>query len=156
MTLGNLMEMHVNRALKISYDEGATVANLGGMTITLEQADQIVRKLGWTEYVPNAFEMIKKTDNLMNYLKKSPLAEGWSDNLWRTTQIVMQNKRGMTYGKTFDRYAMTLGNGKRFTIIHGMEHAGAPYTVYEDGNAIPFAKCRTLNKATESLVQRVN
>lgn len=153
MTLGQLMELHVNGALKIKHEDNSAVALLGGTTqITVEQAESLCAQFGWTEHYINAFDAIAKTNSIMSTFKKSSLFTDWSDTIWNTTEIEFQNKRSNTYGKTFDRYVLYFQNSRRVTIIHGMEHLGASYAIYLDGSSIPSAKCRTLSKVAEYLV----
>lgn len=71
MTLGQLLDLHVSGALKIKYEDGDNTAVLGGSTrITLEQAQQLCYKFGWTEFYLNAFEIIAKTNSMMSSLKR--------------------------------------------------------------------------------------
>lgn len=153
MNLAQLMNLHVSGALKIKYEEGASTAILGGTTeITIEQAAMLCNQFGWTEFFVSPFEIINKTNSMMASLKKSVLSKEWSDDMWERVQVEMQNKRATTYGKTFDRIVLYFTSTKRVTIIHGMEHIGAAYAVYVNGSAIPHAKCRTLGKVAESLL----
>jgi hypothetical protein len=153
MTLGQLMELHMNGALNAKVEEGKDVGSLGGVPLTFEQAQQICSTIGWTEYVLSPFDVIKKTNNLMASIKKSPLMSAWSAGYMKNIQVEMQNKRGRSYGKTFDRFVFYTPEAQ-FTLIHGMENAGGQYVVYERPSAIPFAKCRTIGKALEALADR--
>ena len=155
MTLGQLLDLHVNGALKIKHEDGEPTAVLGGVTrITLQQAEQLCRQFGWTEFYLNAFDIIAKTNSMMSSLKKSAMGTNWEPEFWNYIEVEFQNKRAATYGKTFDRIVMCI-HGNKYTIIHGMEHTGAAYVVYVNGSAIPSAKCRTLNKVAEYLVANV-
>jgi hypothetical protein len=153
MTLGQLMELHMNGALNAKIEEGSDVGTLGGVQLTYEQAQQICATIGWTEYVLSPFEVIKKTNNLMAAIKKSPLMDSWSEGFMKNVQIEMQNKRGRTYGRTFDRFVFYTPD-TAYTLIHGMENAGGQYVIFEKPSAIPFAKCRTIGKALEALASR--
>lgn len=155
MTLGQLLDLHVNGALKIKHETGEQTATLGGTTkITLQQAEQLCRQFGWTELSLNAFEIIAKTNSMIGSLKKSAIGANWTPEFWNYIKVEFQNKKAATYGKTFDRIVLYIG-GNKYTIIHGMEHTGAAYVVYINGSAIPSAKCRTLNKVAEYLVANV-
>lgn len=155
MTLGQLLDLHVNGALKIKYEDGENTAVLGDSTrITLEQAQQLCYKFGWTEFYLNAFEIIAKTNSMMSSFKKSAMGTNWEPEFWNYINVEFQNKRAATYGKTFDRIVLYI-KGNKYTILHGMEHTGAAYVVYVNGSAIPSAKCRTLNKVAEYLVTTV-
>ena len=155
MTLGQLLDLHVNGALKIKHEDGEPTAVLGGVTrITLQQAEQLCRQFGWTEFYLNAFDIIAKTNSMMSSLKKSAMGTNWEPEFWNYIEVEFQNKRAATYGKTFDRIVLCI-RGNKYTIIHGMEHTGAAYVVYVNGSAIPSAKCRTLNKVAEYLVANV-
>lgn len=155
MTLGQLLDLHVNGALKIKHEDGEPTAVLGGVTrITLQQAEQLCRQFGWTEFYLNAFDIIAKTNSMMSSLKKSAMGTNWEPEFWNYIEVEFQNKRAATYGKTFDRIVLCI-HGNKYTIIHGMEHTGAAYVVYVNGSAIPSAKCRTLNKVAEYLVANV-
>lgn len=155
MTLGQLLDLHVNGALKIKHEDEEPTAVLGGITrITLQQAEQLCRQFGWTEFYLNAFDIIAKTNSMMSSLKKSAMGTNWEPEFWNYIEVEFQNKRAATYGKTFDRIVLCI-HGNKYTIIHGMEHTGAAYVVYVNGSAIPSAKCRTLNKVAEYLVANV-
>lgn len=155
MTLGQLLELHVNGALKIKHEDGESTAVLGGATrITLEQAQQLCYTFGWTEFYLNAFEIIAKTNSMMSTLKKSAMGVNWEPEFWNCINVEFQNKRAATYGKTFDRIVLYI-RGNKYTILHGMENTGAAFVVYVNGSAIPSAKCRTLNKVAECLVASV-
>lgn len=156
MTLGRLLELHVNGALKLKHDDGEEFAVLGGTTkINLEQAERLCAQFGWTEHYLNAFEIIEKTNNMMASFKRSALGTGWSPEIWNHTTVEFQNKRAVAYGKTFDRIVLYV-RGNKYTIVHGMEHQGASYVVYINGSAIASAKCRSLNKVAEYLVSVVH
>ena len=162
ITLKELITLQQNGVMKIKYDKDGVepkdlkTAVLGGVEINRDQAEKLVRKFGWTETELTPFEIIKKTDNLISNIRKSAIGKEFTDKQLESTTVELQNKKSVTYDKTFDRFVFYMKKSDRYTVIHGMEHAGAPYTVYENGNAIPFAKCRTLAKAAESLVGRVN
>lgn len=155
MTLGQLLDLHVNGALKIKHEDGESTAIMGGATrITIEQAEQLCRQLGWTDFHLNAFEIIAKTNSMMSSFKKSAMGLNWTPEVWNCINVEFQNKRAAAYGKTFDRIVLYI-RGNKYTIIHGMEHIGAAYVVFVNGSAIPSAKCRTLNKVAEYLVASV-
>lgn len=152
MTLKELFDLQGNGALKISHEDGKDFAVMGGSTqISLEQAEQLCRKLGWAEHYLDSFEILSKTNSMINTLRKSALGVQLSAEVLANTTVEFQNKRAATYGKTFDRIVMNI-KGDQYTIIHGMEHQGAPFVVYVNGSAIASAKCRTLNKVAEYLV----
>lgn len=152
MTLGQLLDLQVNGALKIKHVDGEDTAVLGGSAIiTLEQAEKLCYKFGWTEFYLNAFEIIAKTNSMLNSFKKSAMGTNWEPEFWNYINVEFQNKRAITYGKTFDRIVLYI-KGTKYTIIHGMENTGAAYVVYVNGSAIASAKCRTLNKVAEYLV----
>lgn len=155
MTLGKLLDLHVNGALKIKHEVGSETALLGGSTeITLEQAEQLCHQFGWKEFNLNAFEIISKTNSMMKTLKKSLIGTNWGHDILDSIDVEFQNKKAVSYGKTFDRLVFYIKNNK-YTIIHGMEHAGAAYVVYVNGSAVHSAKCRNLNKVAEYLVGNV-
>lgn len=155
MTLGQLLDLHVNGALKIKHEDGEPTAIMGGSAIiTLQQAEQLCGQLGWTRFHLNAFEIISKTNSLMSTIKKSAIGTNWTPEFMNIINVEFQNNRAATYGKTFDRIVLYI-NRNKYTIIHGMDNTGAPYVVYVNGSAIPSAKCRTLNKVAEYLVANV-
>ena len=155
MTLGQLLDLQANGALKIKHEDGEPTAILGGAAvITIEQAEQLCRQFGWTDLHLNAFEIIAKTNSMMNSIKKSAIGVNWGPDVTNFINVEFQNKRAATYGKTFDRIVFYIRESK-YTIIHGMENTGAAYVVYKNGSAIPSAKCRTLNKVAEYLVANV-
>lgn len=143
MTLGQLRELHLGGALNIKYEKGQSVASIGDMQVTLEQATQLASQLGWIEYVLSPFEIIDKTNKFIRGLKNNLTRE----DMWKA-QVQFQNRHSNEYGKTFDRIVVQtrkLG----FVIIYNMEHAGGKYVVYELGKQIPAAKCRNLKAVSE-------
>lgn len=155
MTLGQLLELQANGALKIKHEDGESTAIMGGAAlINIEQAEQLCRQFGWTEHHLNAFEIIAKTNSMMNSIRKSAIGVNWGPEVTNFINVEFQNRRATSYGKTFDRIVLYI-RGDKFTIIHGMENTGAAYAVYKNGSAIPCVKCRTLNKVAEYLVANV-
>ena len=98
MTLGQIRELHLGGALNIKYEKGKSIASIGDMQITLEQATQLTSQLGWVEYVLSPFEIIDKTNKFIRGLKNNLTRE----DMWEA-QVQFQNKHSTEYGKTFDR-----------------------------------------------------
>ncbi|MBO5388276.1 MAG: hypothetical protein J6A59_09080 [Lachnospiraceae bacterium] len=144
MLLKNLLEMQVNGALNIKYDNEST-ATLGGVTITAEQAQMICGQLGWCECVLHPFELIDKTNKFIRGLKTYLNR----DDVINYGNIIFQNKQSQTYGKTFDRIVIETPYGWGLTILYNMEHSGGKYVIYETGKALAIAKCPNLKKVAE-------
>lgn len=145
MKLAELLNLQVNKALNIKYEEGSATATLSNVPITLEQAEILIRNMGWIEHRLNAFEIINKTNKFITGLKKVIT----SDDIWNNTEVQFQNIRSNTYGKTFDRIVLFHPMKFHLVIIYGMESAGAKYAIYESGKAIPVEKCKSLKKVAE-------
>ena len=150
MKLGKLIEFQKNGVLNIKYESGSSTATLGGVTIDRDSAVQIVNNLGWTEYVLDPFEIIDKTNKfargLKSHLKDKILLEN--------TEVIFQNKRGNTYGKTFDRIVFEFPRVFSYSIIYNMENSGGKYVIYEVGKALPLKKCRNLKAVSEFINKR--
>lgn len=150
MRLNKLIELQKNGALNIQYEPGSNKATLGGIAITKEQAIQIVQNLGWAEYVLHPFEIIDKTNKfargIKSHLKDKILIEN--------TEVMFQNKRGNTYGKTFDRIVLEFPRVFSYSIIYNMENSGGKYVIYEVGKALPLQKCRNLKAVSEFINKR--
>ena len=149
MLYKELLEMYENGALNIKYTKGEETATLGGVTINKEQAHQICQSLGWTEYVLEPFEIIKKTAKFMRGIKGEITSARIMDN----TEVAFKNvESSKYYGKTFDRIGMK--NTHPFgafdiSIIYNMPNNGARYVVYKAINSFPLAKCSRLNEVGE-------
>lgn len=152
MTLGKLLELHVNGVLKIKHDEGEDTAVVGGATrVNIEQAKRLCKEFGWTEIYLSPFEIITKTNSMMKSIRRSPIWTSWDPGFINTINVEFQNRRANTYGKTFDRFVFYAGDTK-FVVIHGMEHIGAAYVVYVNGSSTPSCKCRSFSKVAEYMV----
>jgi len=145
MLLKNLLDMQLNGVLNIKYNKGDTVANLGGVAITLEQGATICGQLGWVEYRLSPFEIIEKTNKFVKSLKTYMTRA----DIWEGADISFQNIASMSYGKTFDRIMLNCPGVCNLTIIYNMENSGAKYCVYETGRALPVCKCANLKKVSE-------
>ena len=74
--------------------------------------------------------------------------------LLENTEVIFQNKRGNTYGKTFDRIVLEFPRVFSYSIIYNMENSGGKYVIYEVGKALPLKKCRNLKAVSEFINKR--
>lgn len=154
MTLGQLFEFYNNGALKVKHEDGVDFGEIGGVKVTIAEANQLCTKFGWLEHYVDSFKAISKMNSFIGSLKKAGLANELDQQTLNTTNVTFQNIRGNTYGTSYDRIVLTNSFGFGYTIIHGMEHNGGSYVIYETGHSLPVEKCRTVKKVAEFLATR--
>lgn len=132
--------MHNSGALNIKYELESNRAAIGEMPINLMQAHSIAQNLGWEEYILTPYEIIEKTNKFIRGIKNHINREGF----WETAEVLFQNKRANTYGKTFDRIVIHFPKEFTLSILYNMEHSGGKYVIYETSRPIALAKCRNL------------
>lgn len=151
MTLAELLDAYRSGAFKIKYEDCSNGAILNNsVNISDAQANSICLNIGWTEYALHPFEIINKTNKLLSAIDKSLI--GCADiNTLNNTVLELNNRRGKTYGKTFDRVVFYIGKKTVITLIHGLENSGGAYTIYVNRSPIASAKCRTLSRAMQEI-----
>lgn len=145
MTLGRLLEFQVNRALSVEYnkeEKNPVKGSLGGAPITREQAENVCRNLGWTNYAVSPFEAIDKVNRLIKMLK--PYIN--DEYVWDNTVVTFMNRRDTEYGKTFDRITFTCPGYFDYTLICGMKNAGGKIVLYRNGCANPIDKLKSMKQ----------
>lgn len=148
MTIGELLELYVNGALNIKYeDEKSKVATLGGVSITLEQADLICKQLGWTEYYRglSPFEIIDKTAKFIRAFKNNGK---YNIQEYKNIQVDFINKASSVYGKTFDRIHIQCRNFN-MSILYNMPGNTSAYVIYDSFTSVPIKKCRNMRQVVE-------
>lgn len=150
MILGQLYEMYQAGALNIKYEEGSSIAILGNMQITLEQAHNICAGLGWESYVLSPFEIIDKTAKFVRGVKSNLTNEYIVAN----TVVTFKNVRSSVYGKTHDRIHLACGSSFELSIIYNMPGNSSKYVIYDSFTSTPVAKGRNLKQVAEYLNTR--
>lgn len=147
MLLKDLKAMYECGALNITYDEGDTTATLGGMKISVEQANAICKKLGWTDWLWSSFKIIDKTAKFVKGIRNSITNE----SVLNDTDVTFHNRDSSRYfGKKFDR--IFLNNEKKGTsycIVYNMPGSKATYEVYDHNKTQLVAECSTLKQVGE-------
>lgn len=137
-----LIALH-NKALDITFEKDANVADLGGVKISKEQAEFLCKEqFGWTSFVLSPFEIIEKTDKFAKALKREIKDEYIIEN----TEITFMNKHDSEYGRTFDRITLACKGRFKYTVIYNMKSAGGAYVLYETGKALPLQKFRNMKQ----------
>lgn len=143
VTIKDLLAALHNKALDITYEKGASVADLGGVKISTEQAAFLCKEqFGWVSFVLSPFEIIDKTDKFAKALKRELKDEYIIEN----TEITFMNKHDSEYGRTFDRITFDCKGRFKYTVIYNMKSAGGAYVLYRTGNAIPVQKFRNMKQ----------
>lgn len=148
MTIGELLELYVNGALNIKYeDDKSKVATLGGVSVTLEQADLLCKQLGWAEYYHglSPFEIIDKTAKFIKAFKTNGKC---SIQEYKSVQVDFRNKASSIYGRTFDRIHIEC---RKFnmSILYNMPGNTSAYVIYDSATSVPIKKCRNMKQVVE-------
>ena len=146
VALKQLLTAYENGALSIKYEPGSNVAELGGVKITIEQAQRLcLQNFGWIEFRLSPFEIIEKTAKFVRAMKTNLKNE----DIWEYATVQFQNKRDTEYGRTFDRIVISYGKYFSYTIIYNMKSAGGSYVLYRTGDATPIKKLRNLKQVIQ-------
>ena len=147
MQFKNLREMYECGALNVKYNEGDDKAVLGGMTISKEQADEICKQIGWTDWLCSSFKIIDKTSKFIKGIKNSITNEEVANNI----DITFHNRDSSRYyGKQFDR--IFIDNKKKgvcYCVIYNMPGARAKYEVHDHNTHKMVALCSSLRQVGE-------
>lgn len=142
-TVKDLLTALANKALDITFEKGKDTAELGGVTITSEQADFLCKnQFGWIQFALSPFEIIDKTEKFAKALKR----ELHDEYILENTEVTFINKKDTEHGRTFDRITLKCKHKFAYTIIYNMKSAGGAYVLYNTGNAIPVKKFKNMKQ----------
>lgn len=144
MMYKDLLEMYELGALKVTGVNNVDIATVGGVTVTKEQADEICKSIGWTDYVLSPFKIIDKTAKFMKTFSKEIDSSVTKEYMEIEFRNVAANDMS---GRTFDRIHLTCAHplkGFEVSIIYNMPRNTAKYVVYRTSNSFPLFKASGL------------
>ena len=134
-------DLYDKKIFKVGTNSASEVF-VGGIKLSVEEQEKLLRSLGWDSIRGNTYECLKKTEEFIEAVGKNIKEERYIN----ATTVVIESKPGKEYDKYIYRFVLETVDGRVITIVEGVTGAGAKVCLYKNRSTIAAVRGRNIGQ----------